>query len=401
MSPCPPPLPPKRSLATRAFRHKRRLACALVALALLCLAFLWPQPPAEHVPLGEQQTVETSQPLLCAHALLENEVEEGKIKSSLVLTRELGATSIVQFFPWPYYESRRGQFDWAGADRIIAHARRQGLSIFARLGLVPAWARPASPEAPTTLNTLPEAAFDDFARYAGAFARRYRGAVDAIIIWNEPNLSFEWGYRPVDPAAYVRLLRASYRHVKAANPDIEALAGALAPTLESDPGGAGLNDIDYLVGMYQAGAADHFDALAIHSYGFREPPSAEPAKDRLNFRRAELLRQVMIDHGDAAKPVYITEFGWNDHPRWAGAVRPSQRTAYTIEAYEYAAANWHWTRALCLWALRYPADLHSYPDNFTLISADFRKKPIYYALQEYARGWARSERLWLPPPESG
>ena len=82
--------------------------------------------------------------------------------------------------------------------------------------------------------------------------------------------------------------------------------------------------------------AEYFDALAIHSYGFRQPPAAEPAPDRLNFRRAELLRQLMTAHGDGAKPAFITEFGWNDHPRWSGAVRPSQRSAYTIQAFEYA-----------------------------------------------------------------
>lgn len=379
--------------------HRKRLLILLTLLALgITLAL--PRPNAERVPLGPQQTVETAQPLLCVHTLLENEVEEAKIKRSLQLTRELGAAAIAQFFPWAYAEPQPGAYSWFHADRIIRHARRQGINVIARLGLVPAWARPSNSETPTTLNTLPEESFEDFARYAAAFAARYRDAVHAIIIWNEPNLSFEWGYRPVDPAAYTGLLRASYQQIKTANPDAQILAGALAPTLEKTGSAAGLNEIEYLNAMYQAGASPYFDALAIHTYGFREPPAAAPAPERLNFRRAELLRQVMIAHGDSAKPAFITEFGWNDHPRWSGAVRPSQRSAYTIQAFEYAVANWDWVKNLCVWALRYPADLLSYPDNFTLISADFREKPIYYALQDYARGWKRSERPWLPPPSA-
>ena len=57
--------------------------------------------------------------------------------------------------------------------------------------------------------------------------------------------------------------------------------------------------------MYQAGAGPYFDALAIHTYGFRDPPAAEPATERLNFRRAELLRQTMIAQGDGEKPAFI------------------------------------------------------------------------------------------------
>ena len=289
-------------------------------------------------------------------------------------------------------------FNWTQADLIIRHAERQGLQIIARLGLAPAWARPSSAAHITTLTYLPAESFTQFAEYAAAFAQRYADTVEHIIIWNEPNLSLEWGYRPVDPAAYTQLLQATYPLVKRANPAAVLLAGALAPTLEPPGSSAGLNELDFLQAMYAAGAAEYFDALAIHSYGFRAPPEFEPGPARLNFRRAELLRTLMLDKGDGAKPVYITESGWNDHPRWTLAVRPAQRSAYTIRAFQYAEENWHWLERLCLWALRYPADLHSYPDNFTLVSADFGRKPIYFALQEYARGWARSETLWLPPP---
>ena len=383
-------------------RRRRVVAVSLIALSALVIALISPPPLDDQIPLGQQRTVETAKPLVCVHTLLENEVHEAKIKRSLELTRELGAATIVQFFPWAYAEPEKGQYNWSFADRILRHAKRQGIRIIARLGLVPAWARPSDPGAPpTTLNFLPQESFADFARYAAAFAERYADAIDALIIWNEPNLSFEWGFRPVDPVAYTRLLQASYPRIKAVNPAVQVLAGALAPTQEKAGSSAGLNEFDYLSAMYQAGAREYFDALAIHSYGYHDSPSAEPNPDRLNFRRAELLREIMLDHGDEYKPATITEFGWNDHPRWTGAVRPSQRSAYTVQAFEYAELHWDWAENLCLWALRYPADTLSHPDNFTLISADFTLKPIYYALQDYARGWARSEETWLPPPRAG
>ncbi len=353
-------------------------------------------PPIDY---GEQQQVETANANVCLHTLLENEVSESKILRSLELVREMGASSIVQFFPWPYFQPEPGAYRWERADLLISAARRQGLRVIARLGLAPAWARAAA--ANSTLTYLPETAYDEFANFAAAFAERYKSQVERLIIWNEPNLRVEWGQRPVDPAAYVRLLEASYRSIKGANPTAVVLAGALAPTLEPPGSAAGLNDIAYLRDMYRHGAQPHFDALAIHSYGFREPPEAEPGVERLNFRRAELLREVMLAHGDERKAVYITEAGWNDHPRWTGAVRPSQRAAYSVRAFEYAREHWRWAESLCIWALRYPADLGNYPDYSTLLSADFIKKPIYFALQDYARGWQSSEALWLPPPHTG
>ena len=324
-------------------------------------------------------------------------MEEVKILRSLALARELGASTIVQFFPWAYVERVPGRYSWTLVDRIVRHAEMQGLRIIARLGLAPDWARDSKTE---TLNHLTEDLFPAFAAYAGAFAERYAGAADHLIVWNEPNLSFEWGYQPVDPARYVRLLEASYAPIKRANPSAVVLAGALAPTLEARGASAGLNELDFLQDMYDLGAAEYFDALAIHSYGFREPPEAEPAPNRLNFRRSELLRDIMLANGDGGKPVYITESGWNDHPRWTQAVRPSQRTAYTLRAFAFAERTWKWLENLCVWTLRYPADVYSYPDHFTLVNADFVEKPIYFALQGYARGWEQSETPWLPPPEA-
>lgn len=355
-------------------------------------------PPLSRAPLGPPQTVQTTKPQVCVHTRLIDEVHEWKIQRSLQHVREMGAQTIVEFFPWAYIEPSKGQYDWSQADRIVRHARNQGLHIIARMGFVPAWARPEADDLFTTLNYLPADSYDAFADFVGQFTSRYAGVVDDIIIWNEPNLAFEWGYQAVDPAGYARMLEAAYRAAHAANPAVTVLAAPLAPTLEPPGSPNGLNDLIYLQELYEAGAAPYFDALAMHTYGFTEPPEAEPAPDALNFRRAELLHEIMVRYDDPDKPVFITESGWNDNPRWTKAVRPSLRIAYTIEAFKFAETHWPWLDKLCIWALRYPASTHSYPDNFTLITPDFQLKPIYYAVQAYARGWERDESLWLPAP---
>lgn len=367
--------------------------------ALRAALFVWLivqlRPAEPHAPLGIPQTVETTAPHLCVHTRLIDEVETWKIQRSLQLVREMGADHIVEFFPWAYAEHQRGQYDWGSFDRIMQHADNQGLRVIARMGFVPAWAQDGDERA--TLNTLPEAAFPDFANFVAAFAKRYAGVADEIIIWNEPNLAFEWGYQEVDPAGYVRLLQAVYPAVHAANPNAIVLVAGLAPTLEPPNSPHGLDDILYLQAIYENGGQPYFDGVALHTYGFTHPAIDDPAPGRLNFRRAELLHAVMTDYGDEQKPVYITETGWNDHPQWALAVTPSERAIYTIDGLTLA-EDWDWLEQMCIWMLRTPAPINSHQDGYTMLTPEFQKQAIFYAVQQYARPDDTQEALWLPPP---
>ena len=135
--------------------------------------------------------------------------------------------------------------------------------------------------------------------------------------------------------------------------------------------------------MYEAGAAAYFDGLAAHTYGLTFSPEFEPDPSVLNFRRIELVRQVMLDYGDGDKSIYITETGWNDHPRWTQAVRPGQRIQYTLDALQFAEDNWPYVEVVGLWAFRFPAPTKSHMDYFTLVTPEFIAKPIYTELKKY------------------
>jgi hypothetical protein len=355
--------------------HLIRLMLALIALRAI-------EPPRVLVTLDPPQKVVTTNSLVGVHTRLTDEVEEWKIQRTLRMVREMGSPWIVEFFPWPYIEPAKGAYNWEHADAVIAHAENQGLTVIARLGWVPGWARGKD----TTFTHLDVTHYDDFADFVVAFAARYKDRVDHIIIWNEPNLSFEWGYRTVDPKGYTELLKAVYTRTHAANPDVIVLAGALAPTLEPEGSPAGLNDLLYLERMYVADAAPYFDGLAAHAYGLTHPPEAFPAPNTLNFRRVELLRQVMVAHGDEDKSIYVTEAGWNDHPRWTHAVRPAQRIAYTVSAYEWAYQHWPWCQCVAMWAFRYPNPTYNYQDYYEFVTADFEPRVIYLEMRAYTQG---------------
>jgi hypothetical protein len=352
-------------------------ALRLLVLSLF-LALIQPAPIL--IVAGQHEAVRSSHPIVAVHTRLTDEVEPWKIQRSLQMVREMGASSIVEFFPWAYYHGQDGGIAWEHPDLVIEHASAQGLKVVARLGLTPAWARPTG----TPLTHLDEGAYDDFASFAAQFAARYEGKVDSLIIWNEPNLSYEWGYRQTPVSDYVNLLMKAYPAIKEANPEMRVLAGALAPTLEPEGSPWGLNDLIYLNRMYEEGAANYFDGLSVHAYGLTFPPDTPADPGLLNYRRVELVREIMIKNNDQETPILITETGWNDHPRWTLAVKPGQRIQYTIDALELAEKEWPYVEMVAIWAFRLPAPSKSYMDSYTLVTPEFVKKPIYDTLQEYA-----------------
>jgi len=363
-------------------RQGRGTAAGFVLFSLVIVLLLASRSYRHWVEFGPQRQVSTVNPKMGVHTRLTDEVEPWKIQRTLEMVREMGAPWIVEYFLWAAHEPARGVYDWSHADLVVDHAVNQGLTVIARLGYVPEWARPPR----SNHLYLDEAGYDDFARFAAAFAEHFRGRVRYVIIWNEPNLSQEWGFRPVDPAGYTTMLRQVYPAVKAANPEMQVLAGALAPTLAPPGSEWGMDDLVYLQRMYDAGAAPYFDILSVHAYGWTFSPDAPASSDAVNFRRVELQRAIMLRNGDAAKHLMITEGGWNDHPRWTKAVRPAQRIEYTVRAYEIARNEWPWVDALCMWAFRYPRPAATYQDYYTFVGVDFHPKPIYEEVQKYAAG---------------
>ena len=64
------------------------------------------------------------------------------------------------------------------------------------------------------LQLRPPDRLDDYGDFVHAFVKRYRGRIQHIQIWNEPNIWPEWGNQEVDPAGYVELLSVAYRRAK-------------------------------------------------------------------------------------------------------------------------------------------------------------------------------------------
>jgi hypothetical protein len=228
------------------------------------------------------------------------------------------------------------------------------------------------------------------------------GRVQAIEVWNEVNLSREWGNRPVNAqqaADYVRLLGVAHDAAKKADPSVTVVTAGLSPTGWNDD--TARPDDTYLQWLYDAGLKGKYDALGAHGPGFKAPPEVSPEEAAANpvygghrsftFRRIEDLRAIMERNGDAAKQVWVLEFGWtSDEVNQAYAwhrVSEQEKADYLVRSFQWAHAHWApWVGVMTVWNMPDPAwgpQQEQYWWGVT--NPDGSPRPAYTALQNARR----------------
>jgi hypothetical protein len=338
-----------------------------------------------------------------ANFFLDREVEPWKRKQTVEMARQAGLGWARQQFAWAEIEPlRKGEFidpvsrdsSWTKFDDLVDLVRSNGLQVIARLDRAPAWARP-----PGTRDETPPTDLTDYGDFVYAFVDHFRGRIQYIQIWNEPNIYPEWGEQAVDPAAYTEMLKIAYQRAKEADPNVQVLSAPLAITLgepHPEPGRwRSMPDPDYLEAMYQAGAGTYFDILAANAFGFDRPPTDPPDEKVLNFQRVVLQRQIMERHGDSDKPVWFVEYGWNAAPDsftdealiWK-RVSEEQQAGYTLQGIELAQREWAWAGAFNVWYFRQTGQQYS-PDDaayyFRMVDIDFTPRRVYDAVLDATR----------------
>jgi hypothetical protein len=331
------------------------------------------------------------------NTFLQQEVEPAKREQTMQMIADAGFHWIRQEFAWEDIEIHgKGDFEdrrheptrsaWEKYDQIVDLADQYGLEIIARLSNPPAWSR-ALGDAAGTL--APPDNLDDYGDFCEAVARRYQGRIRVYQIWNEPNIYPEWGEAAVSPEEYTQLLKVGYTRIKKVCPECVVVSGALAQTIPLGP--RDLNDFIFLQRMYDAGAADYFDVLAMQGYGLWSGPTDRRMRPRvLNFSRPLYLREIMVQNGDAAKPIWITEMNWNAPPpdladKAFGFVTPEQQARYAVLAYQRAQQEWPWMGVVNFWFFKLATDAgqDQAMAYFRMVEPDFSPMPVYTALQAY------------------
>jgi hypothetical protein len=218
------------------------------------------------------------------------------------LAAQEGATSSRVTINWSWVQPSPGPPNFGTFDAIYNADLARGIRPLFVLTGTPTWAAPpgASCDPGTACNYPPDSSHDsDWQSIASQIATRYP-QLAGIEIWNEPNQSYAWG-GGFDPARYTQLLKLAYTAIKAANPSMPVIGGALAADL-----GSGITDTSYplplfLQAMYDNGARGSMDGISIHPY-----PQA------MNWGYIYRVMSVTTETRDAngdSVPMWITETG--------------------------------------------------------------------------------------------
>ena len=306
--------------------------------------------------------------------------------SNAYLSRDLGFAWAKGFAFWERIEEKKGEYDWREVDGTVEWFEHAGLNVFLRVDRTPTWARPAN-----TTGSHPPIDLDAFARYLEALATRYRGRVAAYELWNEPNLSLEWGEAYPDPAYYVELLRVARPAIQRGDPNAKLIVGALAVTENSE---RSMNDLEWMEGFYQAlGDVEPFpyDAFSTHPYGFGHPPDTPP-EHAIGLRHLEKQRATMEKYGDFS-PMWLTELGYvRQTPGWdlgehaISAVSDDIQAQYMLETLDWIDKQYDFVDAIFFFNLEFSTvDWYHAGEQmraYAFFDSTRRPLPVFSALRE-------------------
>jgi len=259
-----------------------RFRSPLAGAAVLAAALAWAM-PARAVETGVNETLGHTVPL-------------PRTASSL------GADWVRMWALWQDMEPAPGEYNEHLISVIngrIAALKARGIKVLVVVHRAPAWASGgrggvAPPTDPAT-----------FGAFMSQIAQRVPGA-DAWELWNEPDSGEFWA-GGADPAAYAALLRAAYPAIKAVQPGDVVVSGGMVG-----------NNMDFLAQLYANGAGGNFDAVGVHTDTacLTSGPDAYYRDERgrvgrYTFSAYREVHAVMADHGDAGKPIWMTELGWS------------------------------------------------------------------------------------------
>ncbi len=212
---------------------------------------------------------------------------------------------------------------WFIYDGVIDEANRHGLNVLVSVLDAPDWARSVAE------NEGPPDDYAMFAEFLTEMLTRHEGKIQAVEVWNEQNLDREWTTpEGLSAAAYVNLLSVAHETIKAHNPNIIVVSGALSPT--------GVNnqfvrdDFLFIDELLAAGMLQYADCVGAHHNGINLPPDvpfdetaaleeASTAEFRgpydnphhsWSFRSTLDTYAEKVQAVDPEMKLCVTEFGW-------------------------------------------------------------------------------------------
>lgn len=143
--------------------------------------------------------------------------------------------------------------------------------------------------------------------FASLAASPYADLIAGYEISNEPNYDVDW-LPAANATDYMDFASRVYTKIKAADSEAQVGIGVLAQWHNTFAGYT--SNEAFLTTMYAHGAHDHSDAIVFHPYPDAYTTAPNVAGTTGWWLHFNTLQAIMAAHGDAAKPIWITEYGW-------------------------------------------------------------------------------------------
>jgi hypothetical protein len=309
---------------------------------------------------------------------------QGEIDKQLDMMQSIGVQNVRIGLSWLTIERQKGVYDFSATDYVVQQAYKRGMGVLAVLHETPRWA------GDPVLSGQPDPVA--FGQFAGKVAEHYGGKISAVEVWNEPNAKFF--LNPVDPASYTEMLKAAYTAIKnvtkVTGDDITVIGGVLGSgrTIDDAQGNViTMNPVEFLAGMYAAGAHGYFDALSFHPYKYDMKFSEQADQIASPLQQLWHMRDLMQIFGDEDLKIWASEYGLPTdpyNPNLPGQyISPEQQAAY-IKDFLNSWSKQEGTGPMFIYSTR---DLNtgspSDGDNFGIWETDWTAKPAVDVIREF------------------
>ncbi len=286
---------------------------------------------------------------------------------------DAGFLYIRQEFSWALIETSTGDYEWDQYDLIVNEMSRLGIGVIAVIVDTPDWARAAG--AAGFVNAPPrDPAL--ITAFTSELTGRYPESAPFIQVWDRPNVGDNWGGQAATGFEFAPYLEAAWRGAKAGSAEARVVSPELA--LLADGIGA-QGDLAFIQDLYDSNAESYFDLLGMAlDGGMFSPDDRRVDPDRPNVSRAILTRELMLDNGDAATPVWATSFGW----AVSNSVNPDEQAEFVVRGMARSWSEWPWMGLMVQWAFIAPAG--SDRVAYAVVDANGSATPLYVRLSSEA-----------------
>ncbi len=272
---------------------------------------------------------------------------------------------------WADVESTQGEFDWSQYDPIFNALNDHGIGVIAVIVDSPEWSWagtmiPSDVQPPSDPQML--------APFSTELTSHYSGTVRFVQFWHMPNLASRWGGVPATGESFRPYLSALFYSARSGNAEVQIVLPELA--MESDVP-EGMGDLEFLQSLYDAGTIDIFDLVAIRLDGGQSSPDDRSVEaDKLNFSRAILFRELMVENNDETTPIWATTFGWSADEE---NVSREQQAEYVVRGLQRAWSEWPWMGLMVQWKFTtLPGD----PEASYATAPEGRSTPLFRRLND-------------------